>query len=187
MDLKLNIYDKKEITKTYTAETYDLMFGTVEDLLDVIDIDNIQASNKAELLKAIAKVLASSMNIVKPLLKEVFDGLTDEELRHTKLKEIMNVIAEIIAYSINQITKGNDGKKLEEGNTAIPLYQIFFELEMEICNRFPTVDPFSIRKEKMREIFLLVRRLRIYDEANNQNNKNKRKKQIRRPASDSWF
>ena len=39
----------------------------------------------------------------------------------------------------------------------------------------------------MREIFLLVRRLRIYDEANNQNNKNKRKKQIRRPASDSWF
>lgn len=110
MDLKLNIYDKKEITKTYTAETYDLMFGTVEDLLDVIDIDNIQASNKAELLKAIAKVLASSMNIVKPLLKEVFDGLTDEELRHTKLKEIMNVIAEIIAYSINQITKGNDGK-----------------------------------------------------------------------------
>ena len=105
MDLKLNIYDKKEITKTYTAETYDLMFGTVEDLLDVIDIDNIQASNKAELLKAIAKVLASSMNIVKPLLKEVF-----EELRHTKLKEIMNVIAEIIAYSINQITKGNDGK-----------------------------------------------------------------------------
>ena len=86
------------------------MFGTVEDLLDVIDIDNIQASNKAELLKAIAKVLASSMNIVKPLLKEVFDGLTDEELRHTKLKEIMNVIAEIIAYSIIQITLGNDGK-----------------------------------------------------------------------------
>ncbi len=110
MDLKLNIYEKKNIIKTYTAETYDLMFGTVEDLLDVIDIDNIQASNKAELLKAIAKVLASSMNIVKPLLKEVFDGLTDEELRHTKLKEIMNVIAEIIASSINQITKGNDGK-----------------------------------------------------------------------------
>ena len=50
------------------------------------------------------------MNIVKPLLKEVFDGLTDEELRHTKFKEIMNVIAEIIANSINQITKGNDGK-----------------------------------------------------------------------------
>ena len=32
------------------------------------------------------------------------------DFAYTKLKEIMNVIAEIIAYSINQITKGNDGK-----------------------------------------------------------------------------
>ena len=38
MDLKLNIYEKRKVIKTYTAETYDLMFGTVEDLLDVMDI-----------------------------------------------------------------------------------------------------------------------------------------------------
>lgn len=110
MDLKLNIYKKKEIVKTYTAETYNLLFGTVEDLLNVIDIDNIQAGNKAELLKAIAKVLASSMDIVKPLLKDVFDGLTDEELRNTSLKEIVDVLSNIVTYSINQITKGNNGK-----------------------------------------------------------------------------
>ena len=39
MELKLNIYNKKEIVKTYTAETYDLMFGTVEDLIDLINLD----------------------------------------------------------------------------------------------------------------------------------------------------
>ena len=111
MDLKLNIYEKKNIIKTYTAETYDLMCGTVEDLLDVIDIDNIQAGDKTELLKAIAKVLANSMNIVKPLLKEVFEGLTDDELRKTKLKDIIDVLAEIIAYSISEITKGNNNGK----------------------------------------------------------------------------
>lgn len=110
MDLKLNIYEKKKIIKTYTAETYDLMFGTVEDLLDVIDIDNIQAGDRTELLKAIAKVLANSMNIVKPLLKDIFEGLTDEELRNTTLKNIIDVLAEVIAYSINQLTKGNNGK-----------------------------------------------------------------------------
>jgi len=110
MDLKLNIYKKKEIVKTYTAETYDLMFGTVEDLLDVIDIDNIQSDNKAELLKAIAKVIASSLDIVKPLLKDIFDGLTDEELRNTKMTEIIEVLTNIVTYSINQITKGNNGK-----------------------------------------------------------------------------
>lgn len=110
MDLKLNIYEKRKVIKTYTAETYDLMFGTVEDLLNVIDIDNIQAGDKTELIKAVAKVLAHSMDIVKPLLKDVFDGLTDEELRNTSIKEIVDVLSNIVTYSINQITKGNNGK-----------------------------------------------------------------------------
>ncbi len=110
MDLKLNIYEKRKVIKTYTAETYDLMFGTVEDLLNVIDIDNIQAGDKTELIKAVAKVLAHSMDIVKPLLKDVFDGLTDEELRNTSIKEIVDVLSNIVTYSINQITKGNSGK-----------------------------------------------------------------------------
>ncbi len=110
MDLKLSIYEKKKVIKTYTAETYDLMFGTVEDLLDVIDIDNIQAGDKTQLVKAIAKILAHSLDIVKPLLKDIFEGLTDEELRNVKLKDIIDVLANIITYSINQITKGNDEK-----------------------------------------------------------------------------
>jgi len=110
MDLKLNIYEKRKIVKTYTAETYDLMFGTVEDLLNIIDIDNIQAGYKTELIKAVAKVLAHSMDIVKPLLKDVFEGLTDEELRNTSIKEIVDVLSNIVTYSINQITKGNNGK-----------------------------------------------------------------------------
>lgn len=110
MDLKLNIYKKKEIVKTYTAETYNLRFGVVEDLLNVIDIDNIQAEDKTQLLKAIVKVLASSMDIVKPLLKDIFDGLTDEEIRDTYINEIVDVLSNIVTYSINQITKGNNGK-----------------------------------------------------------------------------
>ena len=32
MNLKLNIYKKREIIKTYESDTYDLLFGTVEDL-----------------------------------------------------------------------------------------------------------------------------------------------------------
>ena len=110
MELKLNIYEKRNIVKTYTAETYDLMFGTVEDLLNVIDVDNIKAEDKTELVKAIAKILAHSLDIVKPLLKDVFEGLTDDELRNTKLKEIVDVLATVITYSISQITKGNNGK-----------------------------------------------------------------------------
>lgn len=54
---------------------------------------------------------------------------------------------------------------------------------MEICNRFPNVTPFTIRKEKIKEVFLLVRRLRDYDNREKPKQKNIRRK----PASDSWF
>ena len=49
---------------------------------------------------------------------------------------------------------------------------------MQICERFPAVTPFSIRKEKIKEVFLLVRRLNIYDDKG----KTKKKKINRRPA-----
>ena len=51
MDLKLNIYEKRKIVKTYTAETYDLMFGTVEDLLNIIDIDKKHKDHHNESMK----------------------------------------------------------------------------------------------------------------------------------------
>ena len=54
---------------------------------------------------------------------------------------------------------------------------------MQICERFPAVTPFSIRREKVSDVFLLVRRLGIYDKAS----MNKKKKRKRVPASDSWF
>ena len=54
---------------------------------------------------------------------------------------------------------------------------------MEICNRFIAVTPFSIRREKICEVFTLVRRLNIYDSKN----RTKKKHKIRVPANDSWF
>lgn len=52
---------------------------------------------------------------------------------------------------------------------------------MSICDRFPSLSPFDVRQKKFHEVFLLIRRLNIY-------NKNKEKpKKIRRPAGDTWF
>ena len=40
MEMKLNVYDENgNISKTYAASEFDLMWGTVEDLVDCIDID----------------------------------------------------------------------------------------------------------------------------------------------------
>lgn len=52
---------------------------------------------------------------------------------------------------------------------------------MSICDRFPSLSPFDIRQKKFHEVFLLVRRLNIYNE------KEKKPKKIRRPAGDTWF
>lgn len=106
MELILNIYEKKKIIKTYTAETYDLMFGTVEDFINVIDINNIDLENKESLIKVASKVVVSALDIIKPLLKDVFDGLTDAELRNTKVSEIVEIVIQIIKFAIKEMRKG---------------------------------------------------------------------------------
>lgn len=111
MELKLNIYNKKEIVKTYTAETYDIMFGTVEDLIDVLDLEGLKTGSDVELIQVATKLIISSKDdIIKPLLKDIFDGLTDDELKNTKVKELASVFINIVRYSIDQITSGNNGK-----------------------------------------------------------------------------
>lgn len=110
MELKLNIYNKKEIEKTYTAETYDLMFGTVEDFLDLIKVDNLKTGEDKELVEMVFKALPAGMDSIKTLLKDVFEGLTDEELRNTKTKEIVQVLIDIVKYSIIEMGKGANSK-----------------------------------------------------------------------------
>ena len=110
MELKLNVYDNKEIVKTYTAETYDIMFGTVEDLVEIIDLDSVQNGNDGEIIKLALKLVINGMDILKPLLKDIFDGLTDEELKRTKVSEVANVLVEVVKFTISQIMKGQNSK-----------------------------------------------------------------------------
>lgn len=110
MELKLNIYNKKEIEKTYTNDTYDLMFGTVEDFLELINVDEMKTGSDAEIVLLVGKALPKGMGTIKTLLKDVFDGITDEELKKTKVKEITRVLVNIVKYSITEINKGMNTK-----------------------------------------------------------------------------
>lgn len=110
MELKLNIYNKKQIKKSYTAETYDLMFGTVEDLVDIINLDKLQTGSDAEIIKLVGDVVVHGLDVIKPLLKDIFEGLTDEELKHTKVKEIAAVLVDVVKFSVGEIGKGANEK-----------------------------------------------------------------------------
>ena len=105
MELKLNIYNGKVIEKTYITDTYDLMYGTIEDVLNVIDLDKIDKS--VELGKMIIRLLP----LIKPFLKDVFDGLTDEELRRTKVKEVKQIFEKIFSYGFDLLIGVEDDSK----------------------------------------------------------------------------
>ena len=89
MEIKLNIYKGKKIEKTYTATSYDLMYGTVEDFINIIDVDKINDEI------AVAGMIVKGFGQVKPLLMDVFEGLTEDELKNTKIKELVTVIIEL--------------------------------------------------------------------------------------------
>lgn len=108
--MKLNVYDKKKIVKTYEVDAYDLMFGTVEDVANAIDIDSLKSGSDVEIIKMVGKLVMSSMDTVKNLLKDIFDGLTDEELKNTKVSEIATVLVDVVKFTIAQLNLGENGK-----------------------------------------------------------------------------
>lgn len=90
-EIKLNIYDRetKQIKKTYTVDSIDLMFGTVEDILNVVDIDKL--TDQTEVAKMVIKGWAQ----LKPFLKDIFPGLTDDEIKGVKINEMIPVFFDI--------------------------------------------------------------------------------------------
>lgn len=109
--MKLNIYDHKEVIKTYEANEYELMFGTVEDMIDAAKLDKIESGTDAEIVMAATNLVTTSMGTVKDLLKDVFDGLTDDEIRNTRVSEIVNVVVDILMYAVSQITLFGGSKR----------------------------------------------------------------------------
>lgn len=108
--MKLNIYEKRKIVKTYTADTYDLMYGTITDIANVINLDDIKTGSNEEILRLVVKLLPTGLDSVNNLLKDIFDGLTDEELKHVKVKEIAQVLVDVVVFTYNQLRGGDNSK-----------------------------------------------------------------------------
>lgn len=105
MELKLNIYKtQSEIEKTYTTQDYAVMYGTVEDLLDMLDLDALtNAADTDSIVAAVSRVLKSRKDVINPLLLDIFPGLTETELRRTKAVEVIGVIVGLTGFSLEQI------------------------------------------------------------------------------------
>ena len=98
--LTLKIYsaeDKSAVEKTYTAESYDLMFGTVEDIIQLIDIDKMTDN------AAITRLVVSSFAKLKPFVKDIFPGVTDDELKRVKVKELIPTFVDVFRSVLDDL------------------------------------------------------------------------------------
>lgn len=104
--MKLNIYEKKKVVKTYETDTYDLMFGTVEDIADAIKLDELQTGADVEIIVMAGNLIKTSKETVKELLKDIFDGLTDNEIKKTKINEIVTCLVDVVKFTVSQLNIG---------------------------------------------------------------------------------
>lgn len=101
MKLTLDIYkeNSQEIEKTYTAETVNFSFGVVEDIINALKVDDLDLSNKS----AIALRVIKGISVLKPLLKDIFEGVTDDEIRRTRINNIVDVFKGLYHYAMTEL------------------------------------------------------------------------------------
>lgn len=106
MELKLNVYKGKTVEKTYTAEDYALRTGTCEDILGLVDVDKIDLKNiedDAAAMVEVVKVVIKAFNSFKPMMMDIFDGLTEDEYRRTNIKDVARVVLNVVKYTFGEL------------------------------------------------------------------------------------
>lgn len=100
--MKLNIYkDQKNILKTLEISSYDIMFGTIEDVLAILDdIENLNSDIE------VLTIIKNNLPKLKELLIDIFgkENLSKDDLKKIKLKELVPLFIDLISYVKNSFT-----------------------------------------------------------------------------------
>lgn len=104
MELKLNVYTDetlKEVEKTYISNDFEISTGVAEDVLDLIDIDMFAGKlNEDQQMIQLIKTVIKGKSAFKRIVKNIFAGITEDELDRTKIKEFVKVLYDAIVYTI---------------------------------------------------------------------------------------
>ena len=109
MDLRLDIYSKDKVNgkrvieKTYTANTYDIFWGTVEDFLNILELNNAKTMSNEELISIAFNLMSNAKDQVNELIMDIFDGITEAEIRMAKLSNIVEVLVACFKHAIASI------------------------------------------------------------------------------------
>lgn len=94
----LNIWkDQARIEKTVQADAYDIMLGTVDDILALLD-DVLKLDEEGDFNGLLLDLIRKNLPRVKHLLKEIFPSLDNDDLKKIKLKELVPLFVELVMY-----------------------------------------------------------------------------------------
>ena len=98
--MKLNVWkNQREIEKTFECDEYDLMYGTMEDILELFDSVEDSSTNDE-----ILKVINSNRLKLNSLLMDVFPDMTKEDIRNIKVKELIPFFMDLFGFVKESLT-----------------------------------------------------------------------------------
>lgn len=103
MEIKIKV-KSNGIEKIYKRDGYDLTMGTIDDLVEIIDLDKID--NETEVLK----MIIAGYKQIKPLILDMFPEMTEEEYRSvttTGLVQTIIATAKAVGESFGFLNLGN--------------------------------------------------------------------------------
>jgi hypothetical protein len=106
LKMKIDIRKRGEIIKTYTADIEDVNYGVIEDVSRIVDLEMLDNITDQEATKLINDIVKTKASEVKSILKEIFDGVTEQELRQVKPRQISAALYEIVVYTANDLVAG---------------------------------------------------------------------------------
>ena len=103
--LNINIWkNQKEVEKILQCEQYDLMLGTLEDVLKLFKLGDVGSELQKLDEKAMLQIIVKEYDKIVVLLHDVFPDLLPEDRKKIKVKELIPFFMNLIKYAVGQIT-----------------------------------------------------------------------------------
>lgn len=119
MKITINTYKKDDgktvVDKTFTADTTNIFTSTVEDLLEVLDLDtlkNLDLNDMTNTAGPIASMIVKASKQVKPIIIDCFE-MTEDDYRKTKITDVVKAVIAIVKdaftdiFSVSEVAEKN--------------------------------------------------------------------------------
>ena len=95
--------NQKEVEKTLKCAEYDLMLGTLEDVLKLFKMGDVESEIQKLDEKAILQIIVKEFDKITVLLHDVFPEMTADDRKKIKVRELVPFFMDLITYSVSKI------------------------------------------------------------------------------------